>query len=42
MHYYYNENTGNIITTTNFEYNPIPAGYVEITKEQYDELIKNV
>ena len=27
-----------LVVTTNFEYNPIPNGYREITKEEYDRL----
>ncbi len=36
--YYYNENEKSFAVTTNFSYNPIPSGYVEITKEEYDRL----
>ena len=38
MNYYYNENENSFAITTNFKYNPIPNGYVEITKEEYDRL----
>jgi len=38
MNYYYNETEKSFAVTTNFEYNPIPNGYVEITKEEYDRL----
>ena len=30
MHYYYNETEQSFAVTTNFAYNPIPSGYVEI------------
>ena len=38
MNYYYNEIEKSFAVTTNFKYNPIPNGYVEITKEEYDRL----
>ena len=38
MHYYYNETEKSFAVTTNFAYNPMPTGYVEITKEEYDRL----
>ena len=38
MNYYYNETEKSFAVTTNFAYNPIPNGYVEITKEEYDRL----
>lgn len=38
MNYYYNETEKSFAVTTNFKYNPIPSGYVEITKEEYDRL----
>ena len=38
MNYYYNETDKSFAVTTNFKYNPIPNGYVEITKEEYDRL----
>ena len=38
MNYYYNEKEKSIAVTTNFKYNPIPNGYREITKEEYDRL----
>lgn len=38
MNYYYNETEKSFAVTTNFEYNPIPDGFVEITKEEYERL----
>lgn len=38
MNYYYNEIENSFAVTTNFKYNPIPKGYVEITKEEYERL----
>ena len=38
MNYYYNEDEKSFAVTTNFKYNPIPNGYAEITKEEYDRL----
>ena len=38
MNYYYNETEKSFAVTTNFAYNPIPNGFVEITKEEYDRL----
>ena len=38
MNYYYNEKEKCFAVTINFKYNPIPNGYVEITKEEYDRL----
>ena len=38
MNYYYNETEKSFAVTTNFKYNPIPNGYREITKEEYDRL----
>ena len=38
MNYYYNENEKSFAVTTNFAYNPIPNGYVEITKDEYERL----
>ena len=38
MKYYYNQATNSFAITTNFKYNPIPNGYREITKEEYEEL----
>ena len=38
MNYYYNETEKSFAVTTNFEYNPILNGYVEITKEEYERL----
>ena len=38
MNYYYNETEKSFAITTNFKYNLIPKGFVEITKEEYDRL----
>ena len=38
MNYYYNETEKSFAVTTNFKYNPIPNGYREITKEEYERL----
>ena len=38
MNYYYNETENSFAVTTNFKYNPVPKGFVEITKEEYDRL----
>ena len=38
MNYYYNENEKSFAITTNFKYNPVPKGFVEITKEDYERL----
>ena len=38
MNYYYNETSKSFAVTTNFKYNPVPKGFVEITKEEYDRL----
>lgn len=38
MTYYYNETEKSFAVTTNFKYNPIPKGFVEITKEEYERL----
>ena len=38
MNYYYNENEKSFAVTRNFKYNPVPKGFVEITKEEYDRL----
>ena len=38
MKYYYNETEKSFAVTTNFKYNPVPKGFVEITKEEYDRL----
>ena len=38
MNYYYNENEKSFAVTTNFKYNPVPKGFVEITKEEYERL----
>ena len=38
MNYYYNENAKSFAVTTNFKYNPVPKGFVEITKEEYEIL----
>ena len=42
MNYYYNENEKSFAVTTNFKYNPIPKGFVAITKEVYDRLQEEV
>ena len=38
MKYYYNETENSFAVTANFEYDIVPEGYVEITKEQYEEM----
>ena len=38
MNYYYNETSKSFAVTTNFKYNPVPKGFVEITKEEYERL----
>ena len=38
MNYYYNETEKSFAITTNFKYNPVPKGFVEITKEDYERL----
>ena len=38
MNYYYNKDENSFAVTTNFKYNPIPDGFVEITKEEYEIL----
>ena len=38
MNYYYNEKENSFAVTTNFKYKPIPKGFKEITKEEYDRL----
>ena len=38
MNYYYNEQEKSFAIATNFKYNPIPKGFVEITKEEYEIL----
>ena len=38
MNYYYNETEKSFAVTTNFKYNPVPKGFVEITKEEYEIL----
>ena len=38
MNYYYNKYENSFALTTNFKYNPIPKGFVEITKEEYERL----
>ena len=38
MNYYYNETEHSFAVTTNFKYNPVPKGFVEITKEEYEIL----
>ena len=38
MRYYYNEQENSFYISTNFTPTEIPQGYVEITKEQYEEM----
>ena len=38
MNYYYNEQEKSFAVTTNFKYNPVPKGFVEITKDEYERL----
>ena len=38
MNYYYNKYENSFAVTTNFKYNPIPKGFIEITKEEYEIL----
>ena len=38
MNYYYNEQENSFAITNNFKYNPVPKGFVEITKEEYERL----
>ena len=38
MNYYYNETSKSFAVTTNFKYNSVPKGFVEITKEEYERL----
>ena len=38
MNYYYNETKRSFAVTTNFKYNPVPKGFVEITKEEDERL----
>lgn len=40
--YYYNETEKSFAVTTNFAYNPVPTGFVEITKEEYDRLQEEI
>ena len=42
MNYYYNETSKCFAVTTNFKYNPVPKGFVEITKEEYERLQEEV
>lgn len=42
MNYYYNETEKSFAVTTNFAYNPVPKGFVKITKEEYDRLQKEL
>ena len=42
MNYYYNEQEKSFAVTTNFKYKPIPKGFVEITKEEYERLQKEL
>ena len=36
--YYYNKDENSFALTTNFKYNPVPKGFVEISKEEYERL----
>ena len=38
MNYYCNEQEKSFAVTTNFKYNPIPKGFREVTKEEYERL----
>ena len=38
MNYYYNETEKSFAITTNFKYNHVPKGFIEITKEEYERL----
>lgn len=38
-YYYYNAELSSFSITIGFKLKPIPTGYVEITKEEYEELI---
>ena len=38
MTYYYNETEHSFAVTTNFKYNPVPKGFLEIKKEEYERL----
>ena len=40
--YYYNETEKSFAVATNFKYNPIPTGFREVTKEDYDKLQEEV
>ena len=42
MNYYYNEVEQSFAITTNFEYNPVPSGFIKITKERYEELQEKI
>ena len=42
MNYYYNGTERSFAVTTNFKYNPIPKGFVEITTEEYERLQEEV
>ena len=42
MNYYYNETEKSFAVTTNFKYNPVPKGFVEITKEEYERLQEEI
>lgn len=42
MNYYYNEEEKSFAVTTNFAYNPIPTGFIEITEEEYNRLQEEV
>lgn len=38
MKYYYNQAENSFAIATNFEYETTPEGFVEISKERYNEL----
>lgn len=38
MKYYYNQAENSFAITTNFEYETTPEGFVEISKERFEEL----
>ena len=42
MNYYYNEQENSFAVTTNFKYNPVPKGIVEITKEENERLQEEI
>lgn len=41
MRYYYNAESNSFAVATNFDFKETPQGYVEITQEQYNELIES-